>query len=75
MSNFKNGNALPQAHDLYGGSREFLSQQALCCQSVSFLKAEQGMSVKQTVALPSPENWRAVFPDLFPQEKNQGNSV
>lgn len=61
--------------DLYGGSREFLSQQALCCQLVSFLKAEQGMSVKQTVALPSPENWRAVFPDLFPQEKNQGNSV
>ena len=59
--------------DLYGGSRERISSQALCCVSAVIFKGEGEKPVK--IAVPVPEIWRTAFPDLFLSEQNNSYSV
>lgn len=56
--------------DLYGGSREKLSRQALCCRSV-VLQADDTVHI----GVPVPEKWRETFPHLFLQKQNLVDSV
>ncbi len=56
--------------DLYGGSREKLDRQALCC--ISAVIAEEP-AVR--LCVPAPEEWVRIFPNLFPKKQNQGDSV
>ena len=59
--------------DLYGGSREKISSQALCCVSAVIFKREGEKPVK--IAVPVPEIWRIAFPGLFLSEQNNSYSV
>ncbi len=59
--------------DLYGGSRERISSQALCCVSAVIFKREGEKPVK--IAVPVPEIWRIAFPGLFLSEQNNSYSV
>lgn len=56
--------------DLYGGSREKLNKQALCCIS-TVVAGESGVRL----CVPIPQEWVLAFPRLFPQKQNQGDSV
>lgn len=56
--------------DLYGGSREILSRQALCCRCA--LVQGEGAS---PIRVPVPEEWRQRFPGLFLEKQNPGDSV
>lgn len=56
--------------DLYGGSREKLDSQALCCIS-AVITEEPAVRL----CVPTPEEWVRIFPNLFPQKQNQGDSV
>ena len=49
--------------DLYGGSRERVSSQALCCVSAVIFVGEGEKTVK--ISAPIPEIWRIAFPNLF----------
>lgn len=59
--------------DLYGGSRERVSSQALCCVSALIFKGEGEKTVK--ISAPVPEIWRIAFPNLFLLEQNNRYSV
>ena len=49
--------------DLYGGSRDRISRQALCCASVDFWKSGEERPVR--IAVPVSQEWQKAFPDLF----------
>lgn len=51
--------------DLYGGSREKLSRQALCCRSV-LVQADTAAHI----CVPVPDEWRRAFPNLFLEKQN-----
>lgn len=59
--------------DLYGGSREKIPSQALCCASVWFFQT--GGEKTAAISVPVPEQWQKAFPNLFLSEQNMEASV